>query len=293
MTKRTVFILGAGASMPYGFPSGHKLVGDIVGVLKSKKSHFSSWGFLEKEIDNFRDAVVNSVTDAIDDLLIQRKEEFLEIGKLAIAHALTYYEIEHKLYDRNNPENWYGYLFEHLKGMSSMDLEGGTNSIITFNYDRSLEHYLSMASEGFYGLTDNVKKRAIQNIPIIHIHGSLGLLPIHSGHFPYEPTSDTEVIFGMSRNLKLIDEEADVSLLAKAHSLLQKAERIRFLGFGYHYTNLKKLEFTLNTKQCSDIKGTAYGLSEPDMDKIRTNYKINLDTNGKNILRFFREWDPL
>ena len=75
------------------------------------------------------------------DAFLEHRPEYLQIGKLSIALCIMAHEHEKKLF--NAQRNWYDYL--RIKLNSSFD-EFGDNklSIITFNYDRSIEHYLLM-----------------------------------------------------------------------------------------------------------------------------------------------------
>jgi hypothetical protein len=52
ITTPTTFILGAGASMPYGFPSGENLVTNVIEILRKPK-FFHYFGFSEGEITEF------------------------------------------------------------------------------------------------------------------------------------------------------------------------------------------------------------------------------------------------
>ena len=133
------------------------------------------------------------------------------------------------------------------------------------------------------------------NIPILHVHGHLGVLPSKGGNFPYEPTDDNSHIQNISRNLRLTDEEADNQVIGQAQILIQKAETIRFLGFGFHESNLKKLSFDANAANCNDITGTAVGLTETEREsKGRKHPKLKyLDGRGRTIVSLFREANPL
>jgi hypothetical protein len=290
---RTVFILGAGASQPYGFPSGYKLVSDIVDVLGIRKQDFENWG-VESSLRSFRQAIQDSQPPAIDDLIIQRPKEFLQIGKLAIAAALTQYEIRENLTRREIEDDWYSHFFNHVRSLPQ-PLSEQEFSFITFNYDRSLETCLDSASEGAFGNTSPGKKEAIKKIPILHVHGHLGFLPSGGGNSPYEPAKDRGTISSMATNLKLTAEEGDGLVLGNAQSLIQKADRIRFLGFGFHESNMKKLDFNAITEGKHDVSGTALGKTAVELKKLAKDYpKLRgLDNHQRKIVQFFREAKPL
>ena len=54
--------------------------------------------------------------------------------------------------------------------------EFGNNklSIVTFNYDRSLEHYLLNSLMTLHGKTRDECAQALKKIPIVHVYGQLG-----------------------------------------------------------------------------------------------------------------------
>ena len=177
MIKRnTVLILGAGASIPYGYPSGRELKNKI-----SKSLDDSSWmevfnrRGVSRLVGQFKDQITYSGRTSVDAFLEYRKE-FLEIGKMAIALALIPFEDEKRLFDHNRTvRNWYEYLFNKMsEGVAFSELPSNCISIITFNYDRSLEQYLFTSIGNSYGESPEHCKSVMKQFPIIHLHGSLG-----------------------------------------------------------------------------------------------------------------------
>lgn len=174
--KRTVLILGAGASAPYGFPLGQGLLNDICNTLFNKedmKKLFWEMGFDEEIRNEFIQALRFSGRTSVDAFLEHRKE-FLDVGKAAIAAALIPFERHESLF----PEDlkWYQYLFMKLN-TSFEEFDLNLISIITFNYDRLIEHYLFTALKNSYGQSDERCAEKLSNIPIIHLYGRLGYLP--------------------------------------------------------------------------------------------------------------------
>ena len=290
---KTVVILGAGASKPYGFPLGYELVTLILRALDNEIDNFYHWGFDNKLIHDFKDAITRSKPIAIDDLLVQRRE-FVEIGKLTIASVLTRFENEIYLYKRGIEDDWYEYFFNHVRGLPTPLMENQF-SFITFNYDRSLDHFLNRAADSHFENSDPKRMTAIQKIPILHIHGNLGLLPWHGGSLYFAPQTSIDVIHEMGQNLKLTSEELDNDIIAKAQTLIQEADRVRFLGFGYHETNMDRLDFIVNAKNCNDVNGTAYGITDVERGRLVRDYpKLHaLDHKNRTMVQFFRESRPL
>ena len=117
ITTPTVLVLGAGASYPYGFPTAKELAELICDAFSSPTekasqllgSHESKYA--PKQFFEFREAFLRSPLSI--DAFLQRRQEFLEVGKLAIAYCLMPLENESNLYQphRNlQVGNWYKYL---------------------------------------------------------------------------------------------------------------------------------------------------------------------------------------
>ena len=140
ITVPTVLVLGAGASVPYGFPSAADLKRIICDTFDIQ-TNLHAAQFLAERYDYevaqfvlFREAFRKSGKTSVDEFLEHRKE-FVDVGKLAIAYCLIPFENEEKLfdYDAGRGGNWYEYLFNKLNAPFE---EFGRNrvSVVTFNY---------------------------------------------------------------------------------------------------------------------------------------------------------------
>jgi hypothetical protein len=170
----TVFIVGAGASKPYGFPIGRELVTLICNNLINDQSrYFKQLYDLERynrsDILGFRNQLLYSGKGSVDAFLEHRKD-CIQIGKYAIAQVLIEFEDSQQLFVKGD---WYQYLYEKLN-TSFEEFDQNKIGIITFNYDRSIEHYLFTALKNSYGKSDEECASKNKNIPIIHVHGQLG-----------------------------------------------------------------------------------------------------------------------
>jgi len=85
----TVFVLGAGASQPFAFPTGRELVDHTVQALQSNENRafFTQLGFAEEDVIRFRDQLWGSGRNSVDAFL-EHREEFVDVGKAVIAWAL-------------------------------------------------------------------------------------------------------------------------------------------------------------------------------------------------------------
>lgn len=140
----TVLVLGAGASVDFGFPTGQQLVRDIYSLLDPKTGSYYDlyYRIARKQNDDIlieRFPVILRKADpfSIDEWL-EKNDEFIPMGKIAISIVLLHYELNSDLSPVNN---WYRLLFKRLDGPFE-NFQNNMLSIITFNYERSLEKYL-------------------------------------------------------------------------------------------------------------------------------------------------------
>ena len=150
IAKPTVLILGAGASADYGFPTGRQLLLKICEEARPDASLYDflcNWMAVPRPlIEQFAYALQNSAAPSVD-LFLENRKDFEEIGKLAIAATLIPYE-DYKAFLPTNKPRWYETLF-HLM-VEGGRFEDNKLSVITFNYDRSLEAFLFLALQNLY-----------------------------------------------------------------------------------------------------------------------------------------------
>ena len=192
--KQTTFILGAGASVPYGFPTGLKLTEEIFNNLREIKNSkdkvqstqlaklvYSS--FTYNDIVDFYRLFLGAGAESIDSFLEQRTE-FIQLGKILIAYNIL--EHENQILDSTsnflpgfeNKDHWYRYLWQFLKAEATLDtFKGNRLIIVTFNYDRSFEYYFQLVISNLFRIPLEAAFEMLQeSIKIIHLHGSVGNL---------------------------------------------------------------------------------------------------------------------
>lgn len=154
ITEDTVFILGAGASKPYNYPTGSELrlnicrlcVAEIQDLIEiDNELHVKK---LVLEASKFTKTFFNSSTPSID-LFLARNQNFSNIGKISIVFSILIAEHNSNLHEDISEKNqdWYSYLFHRMTNdlttPDSYDYFGSNKvTFITFNYDRSLEYFI-------------------------------------------------------------------------------------------------------------------------------------------------------
>lgn len=294
ITVPTVLVLGAGASIPFGFPSGRELLisinRQIAGPSSQLGRHLMELGFRPEHIQDFGRSLFYSGQPSVDAFL-EHRGEFVEVGKAAIACALIPYETPEKLYHRFEHIHWYEYLYAQLDTSPDRFPENKLG-VITFNYDRSLEAFLVNALQHTYGISESAAAAMLSSLPIIHVHGQLGALRCLSSDGegrPYEPTVDSVALQKCIQEIKIIHEapEEDTEF-ARARDTLSKAQRICFLGFGYHPANIERLGVLEVTGR--PMHGSAYGLADAEQQQVisRMRGRISLGLRHDDCLGYLR-----
>jgi hypothetical protein len=291
ITRNTVFILGAGASVPYGFPSGETLRLDIC---KKFVKRIISLGNIPHhataEIKDivakarpFCDAFFKSSTHSID-LFLARNILFSEIGKMAIVSSILEAEknsaFREDMSDQYKSQDWYSYLFkkmtEDLTDTGSYRNFGENKvTFITFNYDRSLEYFLyESLSNAFNSARKDEIIDQLRFINIFHVYGVIDNLPWQGGGTEYKVDSSLAAINRMRNNIRLIHERIN-SESREMKRAMRYASRFYFLGFGYAEENLDILGISSFLDGHQDIYGTAFGMTEKEISEKRSYLRKN------------------
>jgi hypothetical protein len=311
-SKSLVFVVGAGASNEVGMPLGSELALLITRALAIKNNGYSdSWAGSEKLVSAFRQLgggqLLNSTVQVLADIreglelspsidsfihMHRDRPEIAEYGKLAIADRILAAEEQSRLrVDRDNVNNriafknvehtWFAQLRLLLTdGCHKDDLPARLQkvTIITFNYDRCIEHYLHGALAQLYRQKAEWATEVLKSLDIYHPYGSVGALP-WSGEQPavdFGLSPHQSHLISLSQKLLTFSEgvSADSGAVECIRNDLAHAERIAFLGFAYQSLNLDLLfdgrPNTITGDRGRPIYGTAVGISEPSIERIRS-----------------------
>jgi len=304
--ENTVFILGAGASNPYGLPTGDELRK----YLCNEFSHDYEMnilaqiqeGHLSKDFEH-REAIdmarifarnfTNSHTPSIDLYLSRKRDEpeTVFMGKMAIIFSILKSEQSSQFEpniqdDKKKEQDWYFELYARMTNTliepDSYKLFGDNNvSFITFNYDRTLEHffYISIHHSFFPRNLTATHKREIwsvlNEIPIIHVYGQVAPLPWQNdaSNIPYRTPVKYRHLEHFRENIQTIYEADADGIKTKVSKKISEAKKIFFLGFRYADENLKTLGIPKVFTQRQKIYGTAFGDSTEQKEKHKAKLK--------------------
>ena len=173
-------------------------------------------------------------------------------------------------------------------------------SIVTFNYDRSIEKYLTVAAMNLYDKSLAEVKERLSRINVIHVYGSLGpAWPWEDGYLEYGVEVTAENLSVAARSIEVIPEARDTSpKLHEAIKFLKDADKIAFLGFGFDSLNMTRLNLKESCKLTvlteaghldRPIYFTCLGLEIEEVRSIgsKIDEKINSDSYGMLPSRFY------
>lgn len=315
LEKRTVFILGAGASCPYGYPSGANLRERIcLFEDQIKPKGLGEAVNSDTDLNGFIKQFEKSSTKSID-LFMARNPKLAPIGKILIAFEI--FEAEFSSLFRERAEwaqfrlrmpgyvtgrakfigskdfqgsIWYEYLFDRLtSGLATKDIlpdfSNGNLSFITFNYDRSLEYFLyESLRNSFSEVPESQIVQCLQQLKIIHIYGLIAPLKWQdeTNGIDYKPQITAALLKDTSSNIITIYEQQDNPELSEAKTLINQAEQIFFLGFGYAPENMSVLNLTGLIPPNCQVYGTAFGMVEKEVKDVLHTMRSGrkADSNG-------------
>ena len=158
-------------------------------------------------------------------------------------------------------------------------------SIITYNYDRSLEQYLFIALRAAFNLKSSECRTLMKSIPIIHMHGDLGALPWQlKGGIEYSPQITEKKIASALSNIQLISESTSQALIDMVKKKLLSSRKVFFMGLAYHPDYMDNLE--IGKIQQTALRGTLINMLSAEEASVREKYHRMIDFQKLNCYHF-------
>lgn len=265
----TVLILGAGASVEYGFPAGRGFKNTICALSDEFLSEIEkNWGvgrpreFLER----FCWSPYSSPDRFLEDYPI-----YVTPGRFCIARVLVEREDEKALRSPHAPDqSWYELVINKLE-LGSDSYSDNELTLISFNYDRSFEHYLWRVINALFDRDEQIESAWNQRPKVIHVHGVLGSYdPLFGKGRQYTPDFTGDFLKTAADGIRIIHEVDDQDeVFDTAEEVLRGAARIYFLGFGFDSRNIDRLRiFRQPLAEGVEVAGTRKGIGEREWSKI-------------------------
>jgi hypothetical protein len=314
--KPTVLILGAGASMPYGFPSGADLRRLILrelgvttgagGITPPLYHLLGMVGFEPSKIKDFTTSLEAADPPSVD-VFLEGRRDLKDVGKAAIAATLIPFETDKALFaqwtatqevQKRMKHRWYDYFANTLQmNFRTWGLQRLT--IVTYNYDRSLDHYLWMKMRNSSQQTEEECWKKYKSIPIIHLHGELGVYePLNPKSLGYGSQVTVNTIRQAAAGIRIIHEVQADERFERAQDALNEAEVVCFLGFGYAAENMARLKWNErnDTSKWKTVFGTVFNLTVAEQQRLKLGQYFNVPQeipSGWDILDFLRQTNVL
>ena len=225
------------------------------------KNKISTLSLFMKEIGNLTDALKYAIS--IDNLIDthQDNSKLVLCGKLAIIQAILKAEKGSHLYvDQTiiNPINpcfnkplaldktWYiPFLKLITEGCTKAEIKERFKCItlIIFNYDRCIEHFLYHALQKYYIISGAEAAELITYLNIYHPYGTVGTLPWSHGKHSINFGADIHEnkLMELVREIKTFTEETgqNSSDILGIRNHMYTASEVVFLGFAFHKQNMQ------------------------------------------------------
>lgn len=318
--RKILFVIGAGASLEVGLPDGDTLKNKIRGLVdikfdfnSQKSGDYQIMDALRRFVKGAEEKMdVNDYLRAgwkinaalpqalsIDNFIdAHRNDDKIKLcSKLGIAKAILEAERRSTLYvdssQKNpfNPENisqtWYHKFLQLLtERVPKEEVESVFQnvSVITFNYDRCIEHFLPLALSNYYSIDLAKAYEIVSSLEVLHPYGSIGRLSWQKNTEPLVNygAEDNSNLLEMSQNILTFTEQiASAESLNKIRTAVASAEMAVFLGFGFHSQNMELLKPEADTTM-TQVFATAYGISRADCDVVTRQIKNTFHKDGEN-----------
>jgi hypothetical protein len=325
ISKPTVFILGAGAHCPYGLPDGGSLYNQIIEILppKTKPRQLGVLGtslndlyvilygqripLPEARLVDFRNAMLGGGFPSIDSFMYEHRkvEGFQDIGRLVVPYILRPLEFKERFLrgtvigktgadGRKVDQDWMSYLFQLMRdGTDGIQdfLKQNQVAFITFNYDRTLEHFFYLRLKHTFHLEQAEAIAAMKRIEIKHVYGSFG---------DYDPDTvkddalEAKSLQAAGSNIHLMYEQrGENPNVERAKQMLHTHYgRWVFLGFAFDAANIKVLGLDEAASNLH-ISATRYGIPDGEWARTRQSLKkaplLIVGNDKQDSLAFLRE----
>ncbi len=341
MTERTVFIVGAGASKEVNLPTGAELKLKIANLLDMRFNQFGRGlesGSHEivaalrarvlgadgrqgdinpylHEAWHIRDALPQAIS--IDNFIDAHKEndKIALCGKLGIvksileAEANSFLSIDNQRDDptidfRRLENTWYTPFFQQLTencGKDDLLARFQHVTLIVFNYDRCIEHFVFHALKNYYKISNEEAADLVQALSIYHPYGHVGTLPWIDRNqavgFGMEIRSEQLLCIASKTKTFMEGTDPGSSEIIEIRRHMNELDRLVFVGFAFHKLNMQLIApDDSNPESRLDCFATAYGISGSDQEVIQDNLNklyrrdIRIRMSNSTCGDFFNEY---
>ena len=247
-----------------------------------------------------------SQAPSIDDYLDLHSDnpDIQAVGKIAITYAILEAERLSTLHFEPMKETmprfevledtWYAKFFHALRvPKQNLNHIFENVSIITFNYDRCIEHYLVCALENYYGITQQKAIEVASSLKIFHPFGVVGRLDWltreqNTVGFGGSSMRNALHLLALAEQIKTFYERThDETMVEEMRAEVENAEVIAFLGFAFHRPNMDLIRPGKSRAMQRSIFATVKCMSQSDCDMIRYQLTYNFVAPGEFQIQLY------
>lgn len=143
-------------------------------------------------------------------------------------------------------------------------------SFINFNYDRSIEQFLPFFIARYFGVQPHEVREAMEDLTMIRPYGRAGCLPWQAKENSVQFGNGAKhALLSSYQQIKTFTEQVEEkTLINSIKAEVESADRIVFVGFGFHRQNLELLRAKVQP-HC-EILGSCFGMSQTDSEAIES-----------------------
>lgn len=276
--RDSVFILGAGSSCPYDFPSGKDLKDEIINLVNNHPDN--SWsptqindanflkylkneGYGLSKINELRDKLQISGATSIDSFLQDSHEikpELVRLSKMIIYYFISQKEVARVLKHNDWIEPFVHYSMEYHRD----EFLSKPPQVLSFNYDNLFKKKVEFILRTQYHIQD------YKYLRIKHIYGRTLGLNFDREHEKVVKVEYFDEIKEESEHISLIRKPNDAAV-SNFHKIINESKKIVILGYGFDRKNnallfdRNSLEDHIRNKR---LFSTGYGVSETTIEHM-------------------------
>ncbi|WP_071870252.1 hypothetical protein [Atopomonas hussainii] len=338
MPKNTVYVIGAGASYEIDLPVGNQLKDHIAKILNMefkynsfKDGNYDLYQTIRRHTQNNSNETNKYLNEcshirknmplaiSIDNFIDSERgnDELALCGKMAIVEAILEAERNSKIFfaeykgskniDFPRLENtWYLPFFRTLtENLKAEELQERfkTITLIIFNYDRCIEHFLIRSLMSYYRLQEAAAAEILSSLKIIHPYGTVGSLPwqdnLSSTSMEYGGELNHQQHIQYAQRIRTFTEGAHSEHMSPLRHSMKNTERLVFLGFAFHRLNMELLMGGTHERYKNPMRiecfATAFETSKNDQDSIKASIQhlyageINISIQNTTCAQLFRD----
>ncbi|NML72742.1 hypothetical protein HHL25_01255 [Rhizobium sp. S-51] len=305
--KKTVFVVGAGASKELGLPIGNELKDQIARKLHITFPDGFNLGTGDRDIYNAVKLYLRSKGQSdgnpywsagrsiasampqaisIDNFMHTHYDDdkIVLMGKLAIAASILEAERRSLIFADERQGNrhdfntasgvWHNIFCKMLtEGIQRSTLPSlfENVSFISFNYDRCIEQYLAIWLENYMRLPANEAQSIVNELTIVHPYGQIGKLgwqTMGMVSVGYGENVQPTSLFEVASNIRTFTEQVeDETVPELMRRLITDAEQVIYLGFSFGAMNMELMKIS-EMGPPKKLYGTAHGISRANLEVI-------------------------